>query len=495
MGFMKMVRVACLLLAVILFAMRSEGSIGMNWGRQSAQRLIPSTVVDLLLQNGIGDVRIYTSQPDILEAFAGSGINITLQIMFLNIINSAQQARDWVGQKIDPFYYSTNIRRIFLGNHEFKPALTTGGNTSSAEAAVDLMELMQSALNNASYGDQIKVTLPHPDFVVTNVTRPSDAEFRSEIKEPMARHLSLLRQSKAPFVAEFFPIEYIKFHPWLDFSFAFADNKSKTVIRDINGAVYTNILDYLYDCFVWALRKAGAPDQEIVVSQIGWPTDGYEGADIATAERFYKYLLPHVASGRGTPMRPGKPIEIFVHCLTDEPKNPFSYPFARHWGIYRSNGEPKFKIDLSGQGRDIYPARAKGIMRMPQRWCVFNGDTRDEIKVKAQFDDACLRADCTSLSPGGSCSQLDYNKNVSYAFNMYFQSMFQNETSCGFDGLGEVVPTDPSEGSCVFPVEVVRGQQINFDTAAAGERLYYVHPNKCVAMPFIFALSLIFLLF
>ncbi|EYU18673.1 hypothetical protein ABFS82_10G158400 [Erythranthe guttata] len=490
MGCVKMIRFACSLLAVILFAIRSEGSIGMNWGRQSAQRLIPSTVVDLLLQNGIGDARIYTSQPDILEAFAGSGINLTVQIIFINFIKTPQEAHDWIGQKIDPFFSTTNIRRVFIGNHEFKTAVMSGGNTSSAEAAVDLMETMQTALHDV-YGEQIKVALPQPDCVLTNVTRPSDAEFRSEIKEQMARHLSLLNQSNAPFVAEIFPIEYVNAHPWLDSSFAFADNKSKTVIQDINGAVYTNIFDYLYDCFVWALRKAGAPDREIVVGQVGWPTDGYPGADAATAERFYKYLLPHVASGRGTPMRPGKPIEIFVHCLTDEPKNPFTLPFTRHWGIYRSNGEPKFKIDLSGQGRDIYPARAKGIMRMPQRWCVFNGDKRDSFKVKAQFDDACLRADCTSLSPGGSCSHLDYDKNISYAFNMYFQSMFQNETACEFGGLGEVVPTDPSDGSCVFPVEVVRGQQVNF--SGAGEGLYYVDP-KYAAMIFIFALSVFFVL-
>ncbi|KAL3829369.1 hypothetical protein ACJIZ3_018171 [Penstemon smallii] len=132
-------------------------------------------------------------------------------------------------------------------------------------------------------------------------------------------------------------------------------------------------------------------------------------------------------------------------------------PYIRHWGIYRSNGEPKYKIDLSGQGRDIFPTAARGINRMPERWCVYNNDKSDLQKVMQQFTIACDNADCTSLAPGASCSMLGFNENVSYAFNMYFQSKFQAESACDFEGLSQVVANNPSRNGCVFPVEVVRG--------------------------------------
>ncbi|PIN21036.1 Glucan endo-1,3-beta-D-glucosidase [Handroanthus impetiginosus] len=445
----------------------ADATIGINWGRHTAQRLVPATVVDLLLQNKVPEARIYTSQEDILKAFVGSGINLTLTIFNIQNIAGIDLARKWVQEKAQYFEFA-NIRRVYLGSHVFRVGLT---DKPFLHMAIDTLETLQYAINEAGYGDQIKVTFPHTESVLNdNLTRPSDAEFNEAIKEEMARTLRILKQNNAPFVVEVFPIADVAYHSY-DPEFAFIDNKSPFVIRDINNTIYTNVFEFIHDCFVWALIKAGVPDMEIIVGQVGWPTDGFPGANASTAERFFKGLLPYVASNKGTPMRPGAPIHSYVHALTDENKMPYYYPFARHWGIYRSNGEPKYKIDLTGQGRDIYPTKAKGIMHMPERWCVFNENTTDTQKVKKKFDEACTRADCTSLAMGGSCSQLTFAQNMSYAFNMYFQANFQDEEACSFEGLGKVVTADPSVGGCVFPVEVVRGEQEG-DVAAEGSRLY-----------------------
>lgn len=105
---------------------------------------------------------------------------------------------------------------------------------------------------------------------------------------------------------------------------------------------------------------------------------------------------------------------------------------------------------------------------MPNRWCVFNGDKSDLKKIERQVKRACGKGDCTTLSPGASCSKLGFEKNVSYAFNGFFQSNFQNERACDFEGLAFVTDVDPSTLDCLFPVEVVKGQQvIDFDGAAA----------------------------
>lgn len=99
--------VAYAIVVVVSFAgYCAEASIGINWGRESAQRLVPSQVVDLMLQNGIGRVRIYTSQNDVLAAFRGSGINITTTVQNPESIRSEEMSRDWVQQRKEHLEHS-----------------------------------------------------------------------------------------------------------------------------------------------------------------------------------------------------------------------------------------------------------------------------------------------------------------------------------------------------------------------------------------------------
>ncbi|KAH6818738.1 hypothetical protein C2S51_002341 [Perilla frutescens var. frutescens] len=342
---------------------------------------------------------------------------------------------------------------------------------------------VQSAFDEAGHGHEIKANFIHnTNILIDNVRRPSEADFRPQIKQKMSEFLHSLQQQNAPFLIDMFPIQDVHNNTFLDPSFGFPD----ILIKDINGAVYTNVFEWQYDCFAWALHKLNASTVKIVVNQVGWPTDGFDGANAANAERFFKHLLPLVASNKGTPMRPGAPIDIFINSLTDEPKMFVTQPFTRHWGVYRSNGEPKYKIDLSGQGRDIFPTTVRGIMRMPHRWCVFNGNDTDLEKVRNQSEVACKQGDCTTLSPLASCSNLSFDKNVSYAFNSFFQTFFQDEAACDFGGLAYVSDEDPSTEECVFPVEVVKGRQIMESKWAAAQ---HVTPPNSAAL-FIFMLSI-----
>ncbi|GFP90919.1 glucan endo-1 3-beta-glucosidase 8 [Phtheirospermum japonicum] len=407
----------------------------------------------------------YSSQKDILQAFSGSGINLTIGIYNPAQIANQQVAEDWVQDKVVEFYGRSSIRRIYIGNYVFKYR-----DPESRGDYIASLGYLQTALNNAGYGALVKATMTHSSIVLKpNITRPSEAEFRNEIIKDMNKVLAILKNNNSPFVIEIFPALYVRENIHLDPTFAFPDNSDPArFVKDVNGLVYTNAFDFLYDAFLWALEKAGAGDLELVVDQVCWPTDGFPGGNSSAAERFFRALLPRVAGNRGTPKRPGRPIETYVHSLADETMMPDFEPWGRHWGIYRSNGEPKYKIDLTGQGRDIFPARAKGIMRMPERWCVFNNATRDLEKVKRQAKIACDLADCTSLAPGGSCSRLSFEDTVSYKFNEFFQATFQEEGACDFEGLGEVVTENPSRGECVFPVEVVKGTQNFFDKQKGG---------------------------
>ncbi|KAG8373287.1 hypothetical protein BUALT_Bualt11G0008200 [Buddleja alternifolia] len=433
-----------------------DGFIAINWGRQASHRLIPSMVVDLLLQNNIRDLKLFSPADNVLKAFAGGdvAITITLPNEGLERVTTLEKANEWMEKRIDTYQkYNVNIKYLHVGIEPFSLLF----RNRTFDNAVDVFRLVQQVLVQ-KYGDKIKASTPHfTDVLIPNITKPSDAEFRPDLTEKMNIFVRLLRSHNSPFVMNIFPIHYVAQNNW-DIEFSFIENRSNfSVYDEKTKLVYRNAFEFAYDSFLTAIAKAGAPDLTLMVGQIGWPTDGYPGANTSNAERFYRELLPYLKSKKGTPLRPGVSIDVYLHSLVDENMNWITYgSFQRHWGVYRSNGEPKYKIDFTGNGQDIYPTTAKGVILMPKRWCVYNGRTNNLKDVNEQFNMACSAADCTALSPGGSCSHLNFNQNVSYAFNRYFQSKAQSSTdACDFKGFGMIVPDDPSDGTCKFQVEIL----------------------------------------
>ncbi|CAJ2634548.1 unnamed protein product [Trifolium pratense] len=86
---------------------------------------------------------------------------------------------------------------------------------------------------------------------------------------------------------------------------------------------------------------------------------------------------------------------------------------------------------------------------------------------------ACTYADCTSLAPGSSCSGLDTKGNVSYAFNMYYQTFDQRKDACQFNGLSVVTNIDPSpsQSSCHFGIMIDIGKHENKSTSFAAPKI------------------------
>ncbi|KAL2498698.1 O-Glycosyl hydrolase family 17 protein [Abeliophyllum distichum] len=458
-----------------------EGFVGINWGRMTSNRLIPSMVVDLLLQNEIHEVKMFSASKNVLEAFSRSGIGVTITIPNESLKNllDPQAVKNWINERIIPFEREkVNIRYVSVGADPYSKSY----NNLTYFHASDVLKVVQTGLNEAGYGQKIKATIPHFfDVLNTNISKPSEADFRPDIKNMMVDIIRFTKENNAPFVMDLFPIYYVHLRHW-DPEFAFLDNKLNFSIVDNNGLKYTNAFDFIHDSFLWAIKKAGVSDMKLVAGQVGWPTDGFPNASPENAERFYKGLLSSVTSNRGTPLLPGAPVDVYLHSLTDENKLKIDRgAFQRHWGIYRFDGVPKFKIDFTGQGRDIFPTTARGVTRMPERWCIYNGDTSNMTIVKNAFDMACRESDCTPLAPGGSCSNLDFEHNISYAFNMYFQMKFQHveNKTCKFQGLGKVVPDNPSIGTCVFPVEILQAEEavagLSFGDAlfhSSGQRIH-----------------------
>ncbi|OIT31435.1 PREDICTED: glucan endo-1,3-beta-glucosidase 8-like [Nicotiana attenuata] len=441
---------------ILCMAIRVNSFVGITWGRMQSQQLVPSMVVDLLLQNQIPALRLRTSGSDISEIFSGTNISLAITLVnnYMWQANRTDLAYSWVNGRVkNPINKGVNIQYLTVGTEPFSNTFMKAART---DQVVNVIKLIRQALDDMGLG-YVKTTTSHGMDVLKLTKVPSEADFRDDIKQLMLESLEFYNQTGAPFDLTMFPIHYIK--EVLDYSmeFAFFDNKSGFKIQD-GKFKYTNVVELMIDSVAWAIRKAGYPNMKIMIGQIGWPTDGYPHANIENAERFYKGFLKFIASNKGTPLKPG-PIDVFLHSLSDE--NEFRTifgAFQRHWGIYQADGNPKYKIDFTLQERDIYPTQAKGIVKMPNRWCVFNGNREDMDLVNKNYNIACNIADCTSLEKGGSCDGLSDDSKISYAFNVFFQKHKQQVESCNFDGLGEIIAENPSTGNCEFPVEILSFQ-------------------------------------
>jgi hypothetical protein len=194
--------------------------------------------------------------------------------------------------------------------------------------------------------------------------------------------------------------------------------------------------------------------------------DFENGFFTGSAYRFYNGLLPRLGTNKGTPLRPTY-IEVYLFGLLDEDaKSIAPGPFERHWGIFKFDGQPKFPIDLSGQGQSKFLIGAQNVPYLPNKWCTFNPEAKDLTKLAANIDYACTFSDCTALGYGSSCNTLDANGNASYAFNMFFQVKNQDESACYFQGLATITTQNISQGQCNFPIQIVASSASSFSCSS-----------------------------
>lgn len=94
-----------LLSTSLLFSV-AESAIGVNWGTVSFRRLKPSTVVDLMKNNKITKVKLFDTDPDVMKALEGSGIQVMVGIPndMLSVLSTSSVACDlWVKQNLSAY--------------------------------------------------------------------------------------------------------------------------------------------------------------------------------------------------------------------------------------------------------------------------------------------------------------------------------------------------------------------------------------------------------
>ncbi|KAM1068251.1 hypothetical protein ACFX1Q_000204 [Malus domestica] len=228
----------------------------------------------------------------------------------------------------------------------------------------------------------------------------------------MSKRLEYLPTHRAPFVVNIYPFLSLSRSFGFPKEFAFFDGGGKTV-RD-NGDPYNNVFDANYDTLLWTLKKAGVPNLDIVIGEVGWPTDGHDYGSKKSAKKFYDGLLKN--------------------CYDGKPKFPHGPLRPR---VRTSDAQRRRGIEIL----------AEAVV------CVLNSDVRNLSRALAEFNYACTRADCTSLGGKRSCD-LEMHDRISYAFNEFYQNGDQDVRKCNFRGMGKKVTRDPSQGDCLFRIQI-----------------------------------------
>lgn len=349
------------------------------------------------------------------------------------------------------------FRYVAVGNEPLLQAY----NGTYVKHTLPALRNIQEALNRAGLGDQIKATIPFNADVYYSPDSdpvPSAGDFRPEVRDLTLEIIQFLHQNNAPFTVNIYPFLSLYGNEHFPIDYAFFDGKNEPVKDQV--LTYTNVFDANFDTLVCALNKAGYPEMEIIVGEVGWPTDGNKFANVENAKRFNQGLLQHVLSGKGTPLRSGK-INIYLFSLIDEnAKSVAPGNFERHWGIFEFDGKPKYELDLSGMKEEKGLIPVEGVRYMTKRWCVLNPDVEDSEELPESIDYACSLSDCTALGYGCSCNHLSVLGNASYAFNMYYQVKSQKKWACDFNGLAMITDQDPSDGTCEFPIMIDYGSSV-----------------------------------
>nr|GMC81889.1 glucan endo-1,3-beta-glucosidase 8-like [Ipomoea batatas] len=436
--------------------------VGVNWGDISSHPLPPKSVVKMLKANGIKKVKLFNSPEPILNALAGTGIEVmigTPNALLKDLVNY-DVAKAFVKENVTRYNPTSpdgvKITLVGVGNEPFLKFYAKQGLFNVTYPA---LANMQKALNDAGIGKTTKATVPFNADVYLSppyAPVPSAGMFRGDIADQVIKIVEVLDKNDAPFMINVYPFLSLYYSKDVfPVDFAFFDGAKKPLYDSNNKKTYTNVFDANYDTAVAALARENHGKVKVMVGEIGWPTDGDSFANATMAAKFYNGFIKHVASKKGTPVRPGTDIDVYMFGLYDEDeKSTLPGNFERHWGILGYDGQTKFDLDLSGgNGKKKIMTGVPEIEYLPKKWCAMKSNVK-LTNLKSNTEYACDRADCTTMSDESSCNGLSDTEKVSYTFNAYFQVQDQAKGSCDFQGLAEVTTKNLSTASCSFNIGI-----------------------------------------
>ncbi|CAL5407399.1 unnamed protein product [Camellia sinensis] len=424
-------------------------SIGVNYGTVANNLPAAPQVAEFLKNKTIIDrVKIFDLNPDIIRAFSGTGILLSITIPNGDIPSLAnpRTARRWVTTNIKPFYPLTKIHYILVGSE-----VLHWGDQNMVSNLVPAMRAINSALVKEGLYPAIKVTTAHSLGILLSSDPPSLARFRPGWdRDVLAPMLLFHRQSKSPFMVNPYP-----YFSWNPNNTQFALFEANPGVRDrVTGKNYTNVYDLLLDAVYSSMKRLGFGDVEIAVGEVGWPSQGDPGMYQCTVEnaRWHNLnVLRKASSGVGTPLMPGRLFETYIFALFNENLKPGAAD-ERNFGLFRPDFSPVYDIGIMRPGQDGGGgASPSPVSTGGKQWCVPRAEASDAA-LQENINWACSNGvDCQPIEAGGACfDPTTVRSHAAYVMNAYYQSKGHQNFNCDFSGTGVLATTDPSYGECKY---------------------------------------------
>ncbi|CBI30910.3 Glucan endo-1,3-beta-glucosidase 11 [Vitis vinifera] len=326
--------------------LRGVASFGINYGQIGNNLPQPEKVLDLLSSLKITKTKIYDTNPQILTAFANSGIEliVTVENDKLSDLTDPQQALQWVSSRIKPYFPATKITGIAVGNEIF-----TGDDMTLMSYLVPAMISIHGALVQLGLESYIQVSTPNSLAVLAESYPPSAGSFQGELTGVMSQFLRFLSNTKSPFWINAYPYFAYKDSPTqisLDYVLF---NPNSGMVDPYTKLHYDNMLYAQVDAVICAIARMGFEGLEVKVTETGWPSKGdvdEVGATVENAAIYNRNLLRRQLENEGTPLRPNMRLEVYLFALFNEDLKP-GPTSERNYGLYQPDGTMAYNVGLS----------------------------------------------------------------------------------------------------------------------------------------------------
>ncbi|KAM1047234.1 hypothetical protein ACFX2I_026585 [Malus domestica] len=342
MGYQKAMAILQWIALILSFLAAIQGvvdgysvDIGVNYGLLGDDLPKPREVVNLFKAYGIGKVRLFNPDPDVLWALRGQDIDVMVGVPNENLNALAENqgaVNNWFDNNIEPYLNDVNIYFITVGNEVIPGPL---GNS-----VWQVMQYLQNILDERSYRG-IKISTVLPGTALKTSFPPSKGEFNGQSSGVMSSICGFLLFRGSPLLINVYPY------------FAYASNPTKTPlqyalfnsstpVQDGNLSYY-NLFDATVDAFISAMERVGGAGVEVAVTESGWPSAGngiFTSPELAGT--YNRNFMKHVTSLKGTPKRPGHYIEGFIFALFNENQKPAGV--EQNFGLFYPTMKPVYTV-------------------------------------------------------------------------------------------------------------------------------------------------------
>ncbi|GMI92847.1 hypothetical protein like AT3G55430 [Hibiscus trionum] len=436
-----------LLVGILLQLFTAITGLGVNYGMTADNLPPPSVVANFLKTQTIFDsVKLFDANPDVLRAFANTGMSVSVTIGNGDIpgLTNTVMARRWVEQHISPFHPQTKIKYVCVGTE-----VLFSKNDEWINNLVPAMRSLHYALVKAGLQD-IKVTSAHALNIFRRETIPSLMRFMVGYDQSFfAPILQFHQRTKSPFMVNPYPY----FSPELAKKLNYALFKPNRGVYDkYTRKTYTNMFDEILDSTYSAMKALGYGNVEIAIGETGWPTQGDASTPFATLENAISYnghVVKEIVSGKGTPLMPNRTFETYMFALFNENQKPGPL-VEKYWGMINPDLTPIYDVGVLRNGQSTPTPTTPAPSG--KKFCVPKVDVSN-AQLQSNLDYACGQGgiDCTPIQPGGACYEPNtFQSHAAFAMNSYYRTKGQSFLSCDFAGTGQITTHEPSYGNCRY---------------------------------------------